>query len=710
MKRLHPRMFLFALVLAAHAVRAAAQDSDPAQLEPLQVTAGRSLQDSAAVPQALSLVDRDQIARQAPRVVTDLLRGQTGVFLQSSGPGQGVIIVRGLKGSELLHLVDGMRLNMTFFRNSPSQYIALVDPYNVDRIEVLRGPASTLYGSDALGGVVQFLTPEHRFGGAGWELDGGALAQYGSGELSRSARTWLAAGNEDVSLSGGFTLTGAGGVDTGGGPRLPEAQTGYVARGYDGKLLWTPAAGHELMLSGQFFEYPELPRFFEIAVQPNNTPAGVPQRTEALFKPNDRRFLHARYRLMAATPIADSVELHLGRQVVNDNRSVIPQRPDQTAERRELEQNRSTLSGLTAQAVRALNDDLRLVYGGEFYSDQVDSAKQCQPLAGSCNAAATAPVFPDGARQDSAGVFVTTEWHAAARWLLDGGLRYSSVRTDLTATPLSAAQRLADADLTGHLGSSVTLRRGLNWTMNFARGFRAPNLFDLGTLGPRGGSNQINVPNPGLEPETLESVDSGFKWNSRGLRAEWVAFYTRYHDRIEAREPTGNTIAEGEFGCSSAGGCPEVRSENISEACYWGWEAGAAWDASTALNLSATLNFTRGTERRAGAPETPANRVPPLNGRVGALWRHAAFSIEPFALFAGEQRRLDADDQADTRIAPGGTPGWATVNLRLGWTPLPQWRLQLEGQNLLDSHYREHGSGIDATGRSVALTAELRFN
>ena len=88
-------------------------------------------------------------------LLTDALALKPGVFVQQTTPGQGAPIVRGLKGSEVLHLVDGMRLNNAIFRNAPTQYFSLISPGTLERIEVVRGASTSLYGSDAVGGVVR---------------------------------------------------------------------------------------------------------------------------------------------------------------------------------------------------------------------------------------------------------------------------------------------------------------------------------------------------------------------------------------------------------------------------------------------------------------------------------------------------------------------------------------------------------------------------
>lgn len=669
------------------------------QLAPVQVTAGCIGQPLAEVPQPVTVVDADAIARAAPQVLTDLLRGQPGVFTQSSGPGQGIVIVRGLKGSELLHLVDGMRLNMSFFRNSPSQYVALVDPYNVERIELLRGPGAAAYGSDALGGVLQVFTPEHRFSGDALQARGGARALFGSADLAKIGRAYAALGRQDLSLAGGYTYQDYGQRETGNGGRQPY--TDYSARAGDAKLLWSPAAGHELMLSGQWFEVAKLPRTFEIVGGPGGEGSGLP----VYFEPNDRSFVHARYRIEAPLGFVERAELHLAQQIINDDRNRLVD-----AGTLEQEQNRSTLTGLTLQ-LQSHSGSARYAYGLDAYRDRIDSAKSRTDLES--NAMQTRdPTFPDGAEERSLGVYLEIEWQALPRWLLTGGLRYSRIDTDLTATAVSPAADLSNDDYTAQLGSAYALSPSLRWTANLGRGFRAPNIFDLGTLGRRPNTSPqvINVPNPELDKETIVSVDSGLKWYRAGLQLEASVYQSWHDDRIEPREPTGNTVPDGQFGCSEEAGCIEVRSENLADTEFRGLEAGARVALRPQLAAYGTLNYTWGQETKRG-DSRPANRVPPLNGEAGLVYQPMmSLRAESFLRFASRQERLDDDDQGDTRIDPDGTGGWATLNLRLGWMPQQQpLQLQLDLLNVFDKAYREHGSGIDAPGVGAVLSAALQL-
>jgi len=158
---------LFLLLLSIQAVqaqeltddqnRAENPDQDIESLAPLQVTASKTATATNDSATAVSVVTRDEIKNKPNTLLPDLLRQESGVYIQQTTPGQAIPIIRGLKGSQNVHLVDGMRLNTAFFRNAPNQYLALVDPFMTAQIEVVRGPAAVLWGANAIGGVVNVL-------------------------------------------------------------------------------------------------------------------------------------------------------------------------------------------------------------------------------------------------------------------------------------------------------------------------------------------------------------------------------------------------------------------------------------------------------------------------------------------------------------------------------------------------------------------------
>ncbi len=679
---------LFSPAPALAAEQVEGKEAQLTQLSRIQVTATRVEEDATNVPIAITIVGRNQIERTVAQTVSDLLHGEAGTYVQSTGAGQGVIIIRGLKGSEVLHLVDGFRLNNAFFRNAPSQYIALVDPLNIDQIEAVRGPMSTLYGSDAMGGVIQFLTPDPRFNGDSWEAHADLRTRYSSADESNHSRAGFSAGRDGFAISGGVSYQDVNNLRVGGGETLPF--TAYRQQSADLKLYFKPAPGHELTWSAQYSQQPSTQRYDALVPGFGQT---NPDSAEFFYRPQERRFTQLHYRYTNPSALADQIDVRVGYQKYVDDRTS----RDFGSANREIEENASTLRGVTALASKQFNDQHFVSYGIEYYGDSVDSFRQRSNIATGVVSARPSR-FPDGSTMDSLAGFITDDWRLTERMDVVGGLRYSRFDIELPPVINGIGVKLDPDKLTGQVGFAYKLGEGLRLVGNLGQGFRAPNIFDLGTFGDRP-SNRFNIPNPDLSPERVTSYDIGFKYASDTLEYEAIAFTSRYKDKI-------TSVLTGEM---TASGRAIVQSRNATSLNLNGLETGVHWQATPAMNVYATATYTRGEEQFEG-DEYPADRIPPLFGKLGLRYAVSEdIEVEGWSVYATRQDRLSPRDASDARINPDGTAGWASLNARLRWNIDQRTSLQLSVENLADKRYREHGSGLDEPGRNVSLGIGWRF-
>lgn len=682
-----PEALTLAFALACAIGTAQAGPEPPAKtksLRAVQVSATLTPEDATQVPGAVTVIDRADMPAAASTAI-EHLRGATGAFVQQTTPGQSAVIVRGMKGSEVLHLVDGFRLNSTIFRNAPNQYFSLVDAQALERIELVRGANASLYGSDAMGGVVQMLThaPESMF------VDEHGMrhqtrARFGSVDSQRLLHYQLHGGDATREVDVGMTRQQFGLRKTADGATQPFS--GFESEAANARVAWKPSAAHTVVVNVQHAEQPLTYRHDELVPGFGQTQSAS---VTANFEPQRRRFAQFVHRYDAPLAIADRIEWQVGAQTITDDR----RSRDRGSAIEVREFNSDRLRGVLASAAKRVAEQHEIRYGVEFYNDRVRSSRFNRDIGGDVVTPSVSR-FPDNARQDSRAVYVLSDWRPLARLDLVSGLRFNRFDLDVPAATTRPGVALSDDALTGQIGATWSLDSANRLVANVGRGFRAPNVFDVGQFGDRPG-NRFAIANPELGPERARSVDLGFKHSSARVEAEAFLWQSRFSDRITtvftgAVTPQGRAI---------------VQNVNLANARLQGVEAGLRWFASDAWNVGATLNYTRGDEKLdATAGYTPADRIPPLNARLSASWQRDDRWRFDAALFgATRQDRLSERDARDPRINPEGTAGFARVDVGARLRINDGLMIEARIENLGDQSYREHGSGIDAPGRNLLI-------
>jgi outer membrane receptor protein involved in Fe transport len=654
----------------------------PAQAEEIDeilVTAVRRAVVEEQLSVALDMLDSKDV--QQHTLLTDALADATGVHLQQTTPGQGAAIVRGQKGSAVLHLVDGMRLNNAIFRSAPTQYFALVPTVAVERIEILRGTPASLYGSDAIGGVLQVITHKPKFESASVSSRGEVFASANTAERSRVLGGTLDVGTNRLATSLSVEFADIGDRRIGGGDRIKPS--GYESRAARWLVAGTPAADKSWSLDLQFLEQPDTPRVDELV-------AGFgqiePSSSEFFFKPNRRSFVHGDYQSSSGLLGLDW-DADVAWQRIDDDR----QTRDYLASDRILERNRSDLYGLTISGSKR-TDRGSWIAGVDIHHDEVSSRRVSEDIVAG-QRSDVAPRFPDGSSMQLLSTYGNGTWTIGERHAVTAGLRLSDVRTRLPSS------QVHNTEISGDIGWVVKINELWQFTSNLGYGFRAPNVFDLGTLGNRPG-NRFNIPNADLESERVVHADIGVRYRMGGNEFEVSAYTMRYRDRITSVSTGGVTPS----------GRDITQSVNAATSYVHGIEVSSRVEVGMSWLLDGNLTYTRGEQQIAGMGTQPADRIPPLSGRLGLTFDPgSSYTIEAWASFSADQSRLSNRDIRDSRINPEGTPGWASFGARATWEPIAEWTLALTFSNMLDAGYRVHGSGIDAIGQNLTLSARWRW-
>jgi outer membrane receptor protein involved in Fe transport len=642
--------------------------------ESVAVTAARRERFLFETPQSVSVVRSQAMDQLAVATLPDALEGLAGVLVQRTTLGGGSPIIRGMVGNQVLLLVDGIRLNNSTYRLGPNQYFNSVDRFGSERVEVVRGPTSSLYGSDALGGTVNVLTeslpaaeealrPRLSFG-----YDSATNAPFAS---ARARGRWGGLG-----VVGGATFASfddlRGGALTG-----VQSPTGFTRRAADFKLGYDFGGSGRLYGAGQFFEDEDVPRFDRIDAGRDDI---------HLFSPQRRTLGYIRYENELESLARPELSLTFSRMDQTEGRRILGRGSSALA----LERDEVTTYGLGLQLSWPERRRLEWTAGFEIYDDSIDSSRQRQALS----TGAVTPDrgrFPDGSGFRSSAAYAQLGIRAGSRLGFVLGGRYNYFLADAELPGFDDSYRGSFDKLTGSASVVYELTKHLHLSGSVAEGFRAPALDDLAVFGEFNAG--IEVPNPGLGPETLLDYEATLKALYPKLWTSFTVFESRL-DGLIARAP-------GTFeGSPTFRGEPVFTRQNLDAAKISGAELDFGFWPADRLSLTLSLATTRGSDSTTG---DPLSRIPPTFGRFEARgylpWRGAWLTV--FGDFATDQDRLSAGDLADTRIPPGGTPGFVVVSAGGGFGSPERLQLSLILHNLGDVDYRFHGSGINGPGRSV---------
>lgn len=650
------------------------------EIDEVVVTASRRPVASGDISSGLSLVDRDSVLSQ--KLTTDALSSNIGIYLQQTTPGQGAAIIRGLKGSAILHLVDGMPLSNAIFRSAPTPYLALVPTTAVERVEVIRGTPASLYGSQAVGGVIQVVSRVPGFVTEETQFNRDLMLSFDTAELQKSIKGVLDVGNKYLAASISAEYLSTGDRQIGGGSRI--SPSGYTSKAARFVLSATPSDSRSWLLDVQFVEQPKTPRIDELVPGFGQT---QPSSSEFFFSPNRRLFVHAQHTLSDAMLGLDW-HIDAAWQQIDDDRIT----RDLAAPTRRHESNRSDLYALSINAIGATADTSWIV-GVDVQTDEVLSARYEENI-GTGVFTTVQSRFPSGSQIDQAALFGNIDWTLSGLHHINGGLRITTVAIDVPDTITNAAATIDIQRLSGDLGWIFAFGDTWQFVANVGIGFRAPNISDLGTLGNRPG-NRFNIPNTNLREERVQQLDIGFRRHAEDFRFEMMLYALRFDDRI-------TSVLTGDV---TSGGRDVVQSINAAESSIHGVEAGFDIDMTDNIRAHAVLNYTWGRDTIAAETPQPADRIPPLSGELGLQYDlNTEWTLDGWLTVAGAQDRLSDRDIRDVRINPDGTAGWAILGAQASWAANGVWTIDMVADNLFDKRYRVHGSGIDAPGRNFSIT------
>lgn len=708
------------------------------KLDEFVISGNRTEEKRSDLPYKIEVIQAKDITFKNPQN-TGIMLEQTGeVFVQTSQMGGGSPVLRGFEANKVLLVVDGVRMNNAIYRAGHLQSVITVDPFGLASTEVLYGPGSTLYGSDALGGVINFITQDPQLSTKGkTEVHGNVLARFASANLEKTGgfnlnlgwRKWAVLLNFSYSdfddLREGRVRNPAYGA-WGERPTYAERingkdsmlvnekpwiqkQSGYSQYNFLGKVLFQPGAGSRYILNVQYSNSSDIPRYDRLT---ETNSSGVLKYAEWYYGPQLRFFgsLKAEYNLNGV--IFDHATVILGYQRSNEDRI---QRDFGSSKKKYNLESVGVIS-VNADFDKRLCASDNLRYGIEFNFNDVGSKAHNENIKTGNETEDRATRYPDQkAQMMYLSAYLSNQWKINRIFEFSQGLRfnyvtlnaaYSDTMVKIMKIPFDPEISQKNAAVNGYLGFIAAPGHDWKFSLVASTGFRAPNIDDLTKLNVVTGQTVV-MPNPDLKPEYSYNFELSVAKTIAGkVRLEGTAFYNWLRDAIiiEPKPYNGSDsiMIDDEM-------YQTLAPTNAGRAYVWGVQASILAQVTRSFSIVSNLTYTLGYDETDGAP---LDHIPPVYGMTSFRLELKKFKGDFYVMYNGWKRLSQyspgGEDNAQY-ATPYGTPSWYTLNLKLSYQIIRYLNVELGMENILDEHYRKFASGISAPGRNVivALRANL---
>lgn len=685
------------------------------------------------VVQKIQVLRSSEIQQMNQTSMADVISNSGNIMVQKSQLGGGSPIIRGFETNKILIVVDGVRMNNAIYRGGHLQNVVTLDNAIMERVELVYGPGSVVYGSDALGGVMHFYTKNPILSSTDKMLvKTNAYTRY------FSAATGFA-GHADVSLGGkrvgsltsvtystfGDLRQGAvrnpfygdfgsrpwyaeriNGVDsmiTNSDPNL-QVGSGYTQYDLLQKFMFRQTENVTHIVNVQYSTSSDVPRYDRLTLLSDLKP----RFAEWYYGPQKRLFTSYNLALNNKTKVYDKAQFILGYQNIEESR--ITRRFVSVYRTHQIEK----LDIITFNAdfdKKIGKHDLR--YGADVWWNSVNSNAYTEDIVADTSAKSDSRYPDGGSTMNSIAIYVTHNWKINDKLMLNDGVRVTNIGLSSTFIdksffpfPFDIVNQNNTA-VNGNIGLLIKPSKSWKITMSVASGFRAPNVDDLSKVFESVQGSFI-IPNPNLKPEQTYTGELGLqKTFAESITVSAIGYYTLYTNALTVQPAQFN----GQDSILYDGQLSRVTSTvNAGEAYLYGFEGRILGNLNEYLSLVGTINYTYG-RIKTDTTDYPLDHIPPVFGKVSLNYSNNKLRSEFFVNYSGWKRLEDYNIIGEDNIAfatANGMPAWFTLNARFNYQFAKAFNLQVACENILDQNYRVFASNISAPGRNFIMT--LRYS
>jgi hemoglobin/transferrin/lactoferrin receptor protein len=680
---------------------AASEQNAVLPLDTVTVSVNRVPESLKNVAPNVAAISRDDLDKKGADDLAKMFKGEPGISVpgETQRRGSSGVNIRGIDGNRILMLVDGERLPEGY-ESSGRGYIAsrdYIEPDTLKQIEVIKGPASALYGSDAIGGVVSYRTfNPNDFVDALKPTYFSLKESYDGATKGWGTTATVAAAGDQIAAMLMVTQRRAheqenqGSVGGTGSKRTISDPQTTTTQNVLAKVTLGQTGPHKVILSAEQFE------------RKRNTSLLADSSWTSATKSYDshdevgRTKVAAEYQYTGGGTLA-SADLKIYEQKLKDkDRDTKVTSSSSTYNNNYFDQ---TIDGIDGQMNWKFGRQ-DIVAGVELTRTRTARQTAATTATSSSSSTSYSEYFPDST-SERIGIFVQDSI-ALGGATLTPALRYDHYRltphTDSVFSATSSSSSLStfnDGAWSPKLGLSLPLADGVTGFANLNTGFRAPP-FDsafMARTANYGSASYKIIQNPNLKSETSRGVETGAKYAGDSVQAQLTAYYNRYHNFIE----TANL--------GQSGGYTIYQYQNVTQVQIYGVEAKTGWNVLPGVRLTASLAWTQGKNLTSNKP---LNSVDPLRAVFGAGYSRDQWGSDVTWTLVKRKTSIDSSTSANLFQ----TPGYGVVDLG-GWYKINRnATVRLGLNNVFDKKYWQWSvvNSSYAIGAARDLYSEPRRN
>ncbi|MBK7130675.1 MAG: TonB-dependent receptor [Crocinitomicaceae bacterium] len=701
------------------------------------ISANKFEENSEDVAQPVQVISARDLTFMSQPTTADVLSNSGNVLVQKSQLGGGSPIIRGFETNRVLIVIDGVRMNNAIYRGGHLQNVITIDNSMLQRLEIVYGPGSVIYGSDALGGVMHFYTKNPLLNDtAGVNFSGQAYTRYSTAMNEKTGHFDFSLGGLKFGSLTSFTYSDFDDLrqgynrnqlygDWGYRPFYVERfndqdsmvanpswnlqkQSGYSQYDLMQKFIYKPSDGILHTLNLQYSTSTNINRYDRLT----QMSGGLPRFAQWYYGPQQR--LLASYSLQ----ITDSVVMFDHARFTIAYQQIEESRHDRRFNKNILNHRTESLNIFSFNADFAKKiEDHEIRYGIDGWYNDVQSSAYAEDIIADTTGTLDTR-YPDGGSvMQSYAAYLSHSFEISEKWILNDGVRFSYVNlqanfddTSFFPFPFSSVEQNNMA-VNGNLGIVFMPNKQWRFTLLGSTGFRAPNVDDLGKVFESIPGN-IVVPNPDLKPEYSYNADFSVSRIFHEKVQLSAGVYLTYLTHAIVTQPgtfngADSILFDGELS-------KVTMSMNAANVYVTGTHISLKAEVTESFFITSDFNYTYGRIITDTIPY-PLDHIPPVFGKTSFNLALNKFRGEFFVVYNGAKKskdyNLNGEDNYTYSADPvnGYMPAWMTLNLRASYQFNKNIQLQMSLENIADTYYRVFASNISAPGRNFIVTLRGRF-